>query len=210
MGIRRVLAISGSPSRSSKSVLLADAVLRRLHSYGIETDHVMTRELDPTALLSVDLQSPSLKTFLEKVAGAHGIIVATPIYKASFSGLLKAALDVLPQFALAGKVVLPLGTGGSLAHVLALDYSLRPVIQSMGTRHIVQSHFVVDVDFIKSGPNLDSDDAHMVGLRNACENFLHSLTDDAGAAVLGHPRPVPSIGLALAVNADQQLCTAST
>jgi len=188
---------------------LADAVLRRLRTYGIETDHVLARELDPTALLSADLENASLSGFLKAVDSAHGIIIATPIFKASFSGLLKAALDILPQFSLAGKVVLPLGTGGSLAHVLALDYSLRPVIQSMGARHIVQSHFVVDADFIKSGPNIDWDDPHMVGLRNACENFLHSLTDAPGAAVLGHPRPIPSTGLAPATSPEKHLCTTS-
>ena len=45
--------------------------------------------------------------------------MATPIYKASYSGVLKAFLDLLPQFAFGGKVVLPLLTGGTAAHVLA-------------------------------------------------------------------------------------------
>jgi len=192
MGVRKVLAISGSPSSSSKTVLLADAALQCLQSIGIETDHLNVRDLDPTALFTGDVSHPSLRVFLDKVENANGIIIATPIYKASFSGLLKAALDVLPQFALAGKVILPLGVGGSLAHVLALDYSLRPVIQSMGARHIVQSHFVVDAELVKNGlpPNLD--DPHLLGLRHACDNFVYSLTDEVEAATLGHPRPVPA------------------
>ncbi|GAA2254092.1 hypothetical protein GCM10010430_42290 [Kitasatospora cystarginea] len=52
----------------------------------------------------------------------------------AYSGLLKTLLDVLPQYALAGKTVLPLATGGSTAHVLAVDYALRPVLASMGGR----------------------------------------------------------------------------
>jgi FMN reductase len=51
------------------------------------------------------------------------------VYKAAYSGLLKTLLDLLPQCALAGKVVLPVVTCGSPAHVLAIDYALRPLYQ---------------------------------------------------------------------------------
>ncbi|NED78869.1 FMN reductase (NADPH), partial [Streptomyces sp. SID11233] len=40
----------------------------------------------------------------------------------------------------------PLATGGSTAHVLALDYALRPVLTSMGAAHVVPGWFVVDKD----------------------------------------------------------------
>jgi FMN reductase len=51
---------------------------------------------------------------------------------------------LLPQLALRNKVVLPLMTGGTLAHVLALDYGLRPAIQSLDPRHVVTGLFVLD------------------------------------------------------------------
>ena len=66
------------------------------------------------------------------------------MYKAAYSGLLKTFLDVLPQFGLRGKVVLPIATGGSLAHVLAIDYALRPVLNSLDPVHIVSGLFVLD------------------------------------------------------------------
>jgi FMN reductase len=47
---------------------------------------------------------------------------------------LKVFLDLLPQFALAGKAILPIATGGSVAHLPALDYGLGPVLQSMGAQ----------------------------------------------------------------------------
>jgi FMN reductase len=52
----------------------------------------------------------------------------------------------MPQYALTGKTVLPLATGGSTAHVLAIDYALRPVLTSMGAAHVVQGRFVLDKD----------------------------------------------------------------
>jgi FMN reductase len=70
--------------------------------------------------------------------------VATPIYKAAYTGLLKALLDLLPQYAFADKSVLPLATGGTTAHVLAIDYALRPVLTSLGAAHVAQGYFVLD------------------------------------------------------------------
>jgi FMN reductase len=78
------------------------------------------------------------------VTEADGIVVASPVFKAAYSGLLKLLLDLLPQFALAGKVVLPVVTGGSPTHVLAIDYALRPVLSSLGSDHIVPGWFVLD------------------------------------------------------------------
>ena len=70
-------------------------------------------------------------------AAARGLVIATPVYKAAYSGLLKTFLDLLPQFGLREKVILPLVTGGTPAHVLAIDYALRPVLNSLDPLHIV-------------------------------------------------------------------------
>ena len=73
--------------------------------------------------------------------------MSTPIYKAAYSGLLKSFLDLLPQDGLRGKVVLPLATGGSSAHLLALDYALKPVLGALGARHILDAVFATDDQF---------------------------------------------------------------
>ncbi|WP_455828190.1 NAD(P)H-dependent oxidoreductase, partial [Klebsiella pneumoniae] len=73
----------------------------------------------------------ALQTLNERLAGADGLIVATPVYKASFSGALKALLDLLPERALEGKIVLPLDTGGTIAHMLAVDYARKPVLNAL-------------------------------------------------------------------------------
>ena len=57
---------------------------------------------------------------------------------------LKVFLDLLPQNALQGKTVLPLATGGSPHHMLALDYALRPVLQSLGAKHILSGIYATD------------------------------------------------------------------
>jgi FMN reductase len=78
------------------------------------------------------------------VEGAAGIVFVTPVYNAAYSGVLKAFLDVLPQFGLRGKVALPLAVGGTVAHMLVIDYAIRPVLASMGTPYIVGGVFLLD------------------------------------------------------------------
>lgn len=63
----------------------------------------------------------------EAVAAADGLVVVTPVFSASYSGLFKAFFDVLDQDALDGKPVLIAATGGSARHSLVLDHALRPL-----------------------------------------------------------------------------------
>lgn len=139
-----ILIISGSPSDPSKTEMVGEYVARKLAEGARHVHHLRVRTLPAGAVLAADLAHPAIVDAMEQVARADGVVLATPTYKASYSGLLKTFLDLLPQYGLADKAVLPLATGGSAAHVLVLDYALRPVIQSMAARHVVQGLFVLD------------------------------------------------------------------
>lgn len=114
-------------------------VARDLEERGLTVRHIRLRELPADCLMSLDYENEVIASAVEAVASADGVVIATPTFKASFSGLTKLFLDILPQFGFADKAILPLATGGTLAHVLALDYGLRPVVQSMGARWVVPS-----------------------------------------------------------------------
>ncbi|MFI6445378.1 NADPH-dependent FMN reductase [Kitasatospora sp. NPDC050543] len=139
-----ILSVSGSPSRTSRTTRL----LRHVDGLLAERGHTVlpfeVRSLPAEALLAADTSHPEIAAALELFERADAVVIGTPVYKAAYSGLLKTLLDVLPQYALAGKAVLPLATGGSTAHVLAVDYALRPVLSSMGAGHITQGWFVLD------------------------------------------------------------------
>jgi FMN reductase len=64
----------------------------------------------------------------QELKGASGVIIVSPVYKAAYSGALKTLLDLLPQDILKDKPVFPLMVGGSGAHLLAIDYSLKPLL----------------------------------------------------------------------------------
>jgi FMN reductase len=146
-----ILAVSGSPSPVSFTHRVLTLAAERLRERGHRVDTLAVRDLPAAALLAGDTADPRLAQAAARLAGADAVVLATPVYKAGCSGLLKAFLDVLPQHALADKVVLPLATGGSPAHVLALDYGLRPVLMSMRPAVVAESFFV-HADRPRQGP----------------------------------------------------------
>lgn len=151
-----VLSVSGSPSATSRTGRLLRHLDARLTDRGHTVLPLDVRTLPPDALLGADPGHPAIAAAAELFARADGVVIGTPVYKAAYSGLLKSLLDLLPQYALVSKTVLPLATGGSTAHVLAIDYALRPVLSAMGAAHIVQGWFVLDryiaVDDSRRGP----------------------------------------------------------
>lgn len=155
-----ILLVAGSPSERSRSAALLDAVAQRLRGQGPSIERLHIRDLSPQALLLGDAAHRSIAVALDQVQRARALVVATPVYKAAYSGVLKVFLDLLPQTALKNKVVLPLATGGSPHHMLALDYALRPVLQSLSARHILPGVYATDaqVSLLPEGAHHVSED----------------------------------------------------
>lgn len=139
-----VLLIAGSTSERSRTAALLEAAGARLEARGVLVERLRVRDLSPQALILADFGHRSISAAIGQVAEADVVVVATPVYKAAYSGVLKVFLDLLPQDAFKGKTILPLATGGSPHHMLAVDYALRPVLQSLGARHILQGIFATD------------------------------------------------------------------
>lgn len=134
-----ILLLGGSPQLPSSSSRLLLHIGEQLALQGHSYAQLHVRDLPARALLLADYDDAAIARAVRAVADADAIVVATPIYKASYTGLLKAFLDLLPQDGLAGKLVLPLATGGGHAHTLALDYALRPVLHALGARQVFTS-----------------------------------------------------------------------
>jgi FMN reductase len=143
-----IAAIIGSPSEPSRTALVVRHLGEQLELQGLSVTTIVVRNLPAQELLHGRLTDPSVAAAISAVERADGVVVATPVYKASFCGVLKVFLDLLPQQALRGKVVQPLGTAGSTAHTLAIDYALRTVLAALGAEHILSSY----VDVTGSSP----------------------------------------------------------
>ena len=134
-----ILLLGGSPQLPSSSSRLLLHIGEQLALQGHSYAQLHVRDLLARALLLADYDDAAIARAVRAVADADAIVIATPIYKASYTGLLKAFLDLLPQDGLAGKLVLPLATGGGHAHTLALDYALRPVLHALGAKQVFTS-----------------------------------------------------------------------
>ncbi|HSD37249.1 MAG TPA: NADPH-dependent FMN reductase [Rhodocyclaceae bacterium] len=141
-----VLTIASSPSANSRSARLLGRAREALTAGGVASEHLELRGLPAEALLHANTRDPLIAAAVAAVAEADAIIIATPVYKAAYSGLLKVFLDLLPQDAFTGKLVLPIASGGSLAHTLAIDYTLRPVLASLNAHNVLPGIFAVDKD----------------------------------------------------------------
>jgi len=132
---RSLAVVSAGLTQPSSTRLLADRLAAStVHELGLlrVTPEVHTIELrdhahDVVNNMLTGFPAAGLKTAIDAVAGADGLIAVTPIFNASYSGLFKSFFDVLGDSALVDKPVLIAATGGTMRHSLALEHALRPM-----------------------------------------------------------------------------------
>ncbi|MGZ4505686.1 MAG: FMN reductase [Blastococcus sp.] len=132
---RTLAVVSAGLGNPSSTRLLADrltaATVEALRERGItatvEVVELRQHARDLADNLLTGFPNASLREAVDTVTGADGLIVVTPIFSASFSGLFKTFFDVLDKDALAGRPVLMGATAGTARHSLALEHALRPL-----------------------------------------------------------------------------------
>ena len=130
---RSLAVVSAGLTQPSSTRLLADRLAAAAaHELGLlrVTPEVHTIELrdhahDVVNNMLTGFPAAGLKTAIDAVAGADGLIAVTPIFNASYSGLFKSFFDVFEDSALLDKPVLLGATGGTARHSLALEHALR-------------------------------------------------------------------------------------
>ncbi|BAO91812.1 NADPH-dependent FMN reductase [Caballeronia cordobensis] len=187
-----IVTISGSPAARSRSAHLLHVAENALHAHGIPVRRIDVRELPAAALVHADFGDPDVRAALALVEEAQAVVIATPLYKASYSGLLKTFLDLLPRSALASKPVLPFATGGSLAHLLALDYALKPVLASLGAQHVLGNVFATEGEIAVVDGAYTLSGAIAQRLADAVDALMAALDDAAALRRLRQPRMVQS------------------
>ena len=148
----RAVGISGSPSSTSRSRLLVQQALERMADGGVQTRLIDLGDLPAGALLGRE-QHPDVAGALEAAMGAQVLVVGTPIYRATYTGVLKVFFDLFPADALRGTVTLPIATGGGPAHLLMLDHGVRPLIASLGGLTTATVIYATPADFEGQDPN---------------------------------------------------------
>lgn len=151
--MHEIVTISGSPFLSSRSSAILQYTEELCAKRGLEPALITVRDLPPEELIYSNFESPQLKKLQLLVEKAKAVIISTPIYNSSYTGALKALLDLLPQYALAEKTILPIATGGTSNHLLSIDYAIKPLLSAMGATHILRGVYIVSsqIQFVEQG-----------------------------------------------------------
>lgn len=144
-GIVNVVAVSGSPSASSKSARLLDRAVACLEGEGARTQRIALATLPATDLLG-RTSGPYSEAALEAVGATDIVVVSTPVYRATYSGLLKVFFDLMPRDGLRGKVGVPLATGAIAEHRGVISDVAR-LFRSLGARVVETEAYGLDADF---------------------------------------------------------------
>ena len=134
-----VVTVVGNPRPASRTAAAAASVAELLASE-LGTPYRMDELIDLVTFapaifqgeLAADEEQAALESAVDLVSSASVIVVATPVYKGSYTGLLKSFLDVLRPQALAGAVVVPVTVSAAASHKLLADQHLRPVLAELG------------------------------------------------------------------------------
>lgn len=141
-----VVALVGNPRPGSRTLAAAHALAELVAGRTSANATVHDVELAALAGELLAREHPAADAARVTVAAAGVLVVATPVYKASFTGLLKVFLDGYGPDGLAGVVAVPLVVTGSLAHSLVGEVHLRPVLVELGATVPTRSLVVAEAE----------------------------------------------------------------
>jgi FMN reductase len=145
----RITTIVGNPRVGSRTRLAADAVAGSLERLARDAGREVDQHVVELAELMGELFAFPSEPADAAVALARSsdlLVVASPTYKATYTGLLKAFFDRFGSNALAGVVAVPLMLGGAPVHTLAVDVHLHPLLLELGASCPTRGLFVLESD----------------------------------------------------------------
>jgi len=156
MSGQSIVVVVGNPQPKSRTLGVASLVAGRLGRWsGIDAEPVVIDlgDVGPGLLVWGD---PGVAELTATVKAAGALVVASPTYKASFTGLLKIFLDQFDKDVLGGVPTVAIMTGGNLAHTLAVEMHLKPVLSEIGASLPTAGLFVAGPQIDDPEPLLDS------------------------------------------------------
>ncbi len=140
------VGLSGSPSAPSRTRLIVNAALTRIAAQaGVEARLIDLADLVPDlGIASRADASPRVEEALRAIESADLLIVGSPVYKGSYTGLLKHLIDLLNYPALLGTPVGLLACGGTDRHALVIEHQLRPLFGFFGAKTLATGVFLLD------------------------------------------------------------------
>jgi FMN reductase len=141
-----VTVLVGNPKPRSRTYEAAHIVAERLAGRKADLSIDLT-DLGPALL---DWSDATVADLVAKVQASHLVVVASPTFKATYTGLLKLFLDRISGGALAGVTAVPVMLGGHWKHSLAPDLLLKPVLVELGATCPTRGLFLLDSEYAAS------------------------------------------------------------
>jgi FMN reductase len=147
MEVSLVYGAATPPGRLSAAL---DHAAERIAAGGVVISRVDLSELAlPFAPAELDEAGSDA---VQAVSRASAILLASPVYRASFPGVLKNFFDHLPVETLTAKPVGWVVVGASAHHYLGVDRHLRDVLAWFGAVALPTSVYLTNADFVSGKP----------------------------------------------------------
>ena len=146
----KVVAVSGSVQRPSRTLVLVEQLLAALAEVLPIDVHLITLEELAPAIggTSYRDQLPGrVQAELAAIESADVLVVGSPVYRGSYTGLFKHLFDLVHHEALIDVPVLLAATGGSDRHALVIDHQLRPLFSFFQARTLPLGVYASEQDF---------------------------------------------------------------
>jgi len=134
---------------------LAGAVIAHLEereiAASVDTFELRDYAHEITNNLLTGFAATELESMINTVVSADAVIVVTPIFSTSYSGLFKSFIDVLDKDSLIGTPVLIGATAGTPRHSLAIDYAIRPLFAYLHADAVSTGVFAASEDWGGTG-----------------------------------------------------------
>ena len=140
-----LVTVVGNPKAQSRTRTAAVAIAERTaDAVGLTVTERTVFDLAELGAQLFDWSSPDVRSAVDRVAAADLLVVASPTYKASYTGLLKSFLDWFGTTGLAGVAAVPVMVGAGATHALAVEVHLRPVLVEVGATLPTRGLFVLE------------------------------------------------------------------
>lgn len=152
----RIVGFSGSLGVPSKTRALVDLALSKASArFGVLSESYDMAELLPSLITDAGGQGAldaAGRAIVAKIISADALIVGSPVYKGSYSGLFKHVFDLVDPQDLAGKPVLLTATGGGDKHALVIEHHLRPLFGFFEAATLATGVYAGAADFVDGKP----------------------------------------------------------
>lgn len=131
----KAVTLVGNPKIGSRTLQVAEEVTKQvggwLESQGTTVENTTVDVAELGAGL-FEWENKAVDDVLQRIAACQLLVAASPIYKATYTGVLKMLLDRIPMEGLAGRVAIPVMVAAAPIHMLAVETHFRPVLVELG------------------------------------------------------------------------------